>query len=286
MHAWHEKNILDKNFPLRIFCEQTFFFPHHWHPEIEILYMLDGEMEVSLNHRVYHLYKGDVFIIGSGEVHHFHRGDADGRVAVIQFGLAFFDTQWQTPGDQRFLSPLLQSSRKLGEEAREGAGGVYQKMRYILDAILAENAQRKEGYRLALKARLYDMAVVLLREMEAQRYSLAEKNRLANKLERLEKVFALVEENYDKELRLEDAAQASNYSIYHFARFFKEYTGTTFVEYLNGFRIKKAEELLCSTGEPITQIAYKAGFNSVKTFNRLFRNCSGCSPTQFKKSKI
>jgi AraC-like DNA-binding protein len=93
-----------------------------------------------------------------------------------------------------------------------------------------------------------------------------------------------VEHNYTREITLAEIAGAANFSIYHFARFFKEATGMTFIQYLNNYRISKAIRYLCSTTDPITEIAFQAGFDSIKTFNRVFKQLKGCSPTEYKKS--
>jgi len=53
---------------------------------------------------------------------------------------------------------------------------------------------------------------------------------------------------------------------------------------LSNFRITKAEWFLLSENISITDTAYKAGFNSIKTFNRVFKLKKGQSPSQFKKA--
>lgn len=45
----------------------------------------------------------------------------------------------------------------------------------------------------------------------------------------------------------------------------------TFNEYLNSVRVKKAEEYLLDVDMPVTEIAYMSGFNSIQTFNRVFK---------------
>ena len=58
----------------------------------------------------------------------------------------------------------------------------------------------------------------------------------------------------------------------------------TFVSYLNNFRITKTEWSLMGEKNSITEVAYKSGFNSVKTFNRAFKNLKGCAPMKYGKS--
>jgi len=81
---------------------------------------------------------------------------------------------------------------------------------------------------------------------------------------------------------LDDVAKITNFSVFHFSRFFKETTGITFCQYVNQYRIAKSVEYLLNTEDTITEIVFKSGFNNAKTFNRVFRQIKGCSPTDYK----
>ena len=74
------------------------------------------------------------------------------------------------------------------------------------------------------------------------------------------------------------AAQAG-LSPDHFARVFKQTTGTGVTAYVNRLRLEKAGGLLASTGRRVADIAYECGFESVPHFNRMFHRLMGMSPT-------
>jgi AraC-like DNA-binding protein len=150
--------------------------------------------------------------------------------------------------------------------------------------IIGEYNDRRDAYKIAMRARLFDILVILLREIPMQAYSTQERSRNMNRLGRLDNVFRYVEENYTSEITLGKIASVANFSEYYFTRFFKEATGMTFGYYLNNFRVEKAVELLKSEGDAITEIVFKSGFGSIKTFNRVFRQIKGCSPTAYKKA--
>lgn len=137
-----------------------------------------------------------------------------------------------------------------------------------------------------MKARLYDLVVLLIRKVPMEKRTYEDENRQIDTLNRLENVFQYVEKNYSLEISLEQAAFVAGYSIYHFTRFFKKNTGITFSQYLSNFRITKAEWELLNSNSNITEIAYKSGFNSIKTFNRVFKQVKGQAPSQYRKSKI
>lgn len=279
--AWHEKNTLEQAFPFHLWVAEASQFPHHWHEEIEIIYVIEGSYQIGLNNEVCCLNTRDILLIGSGQVHAFLNGPKPNKLAIVRFGLSLFDTYSNAMGDRKFVSPLLRDSRRL---TNNGDAQVHQKLEQQILQLLDEYVEKKEGYRLALKARLYDLVVTLLRQVPMEQYSPLEKNRQISKLERLEKVFQYVEENYERDITLSQIAQVANFSPYHFAHFFKETTGVTFGAYLSNFRVSKAEWLLLNSECPVTEIAYKSGFNSIKTFNRIFKNLKGSSPSKYKKT--
>ena len=60
----------------------------------------------------------------------------------------------------------------------------------------------------------------------------------------------------------------------------------TFPQLLNGYRVSEAEHLLCESKLAITQIAYDVGFNSLASFNRVFRDSAGCSATEYRTANM
>ena len=282
MMAMHQKNLLEPDFPFSLGITHSLEFPPHWHEEIEIIYMLDGNMQVGLNNETYILGPRDIFLIGRGNVHHFISSVEPNHSVIIQFGLSFFGSFSSIIRNAQFVSPLLEFSKKLDTNMDSCAHSAIEKQ--IL-AMIEENEVKKEGYQMALKARLFDLMVILVRQVPMQPFSSREKNHQVSRLKRLDRVLAYIDSNYDKKLTLDDVADVANYSPYHFTRFFKDTTGMTFNEYLNSVRVKIAEEHLLDEDTPITEVAYISGFNSIQTFNRVFKKSKGCTPTEYRKKK-
>ncbi|MDP4164921.1 MAG: AraC family transcriptional regulator [Bacillota bacterium] len=280
MQAWHQQNLLDPSFPFALFFSEKTQFPPHWHGEMEIVYVLEGEAKVGLNNQVYSLNQHDIFLIGSGQVHHFPLQTDACTLIFIQFGLAFFDSYSAIMSDRRLTHPLLSRSGRWGTEEAD----LHHLMENQIQAIIKEYEEKMEGYQIALKARLYDLFLLLLRHAPMERYSPEEKRNHLNRLQRLEKVFEFVEERMEARITVTDAARVANFSVFHFTRFFKAATGMTFGDYLKDFRIKKAEWYLSSTEDSITEIALKAGFNSVQSFDRVFKELRGCSPKMYRNA--
>ncbi|HAZ38221.1 MAG TPA: AraC family transcriptional regulator [Clostridiaceae bacterium] len=284
MEAWFEKNVLEPDFPFRLFInEGSCPVAHHWHNEIEIIYMIEGSVKVGVNDKMYNLMEGDILLINSGDTHCFMPEYNQSNRIVIQFNLSIFDNIDSAISDKKEIRLLFDRSKRL---SRYWDSDVKAEMEEQIKDIIREYNEKKEGYKLALKARLYDLVVLLIRKVPMEKRTYEDENRQIDTLNRLENVFQYVEKNYSLEISLEQAAFVAGYSIYHFTRFFKKNTGITFSQYLSNFRITKAEWELLNSNSNITEIAYKSGFNSIKTFNRVFKEVKGQTPSQYRKSKI
>lgn len=282
MQAWHQQNLLEPSFPFDLFYSENTQFPPHWHGEMELVYVTEGRVKIGLNSEVYTLEPRDILIIGSGEVHHFPPQTQPTKMVFIQFGLSFFDSYSTVLNDRRLTHPLLGQSGRLG--AADGNSRVHAAMENLILALIEEYRLKLEGYSLALKARLYDLFLLLLREVPMEQYSPEERRKQTNRLERLEKVFDYVESHLDGKITMAEAARVANFSVFHFTRFFKAATGMTFSDYLSNFRVKRAEWFLSSTEDSITEIALKTGFNSIQSFDRVFKELKGCSPKTYRSA--
>jgi transcriptional regulator GlxA family with amidase domain len=78
-------------------------------------------------------------------------------------------------------------------------------------------------------------------------------------------------------------ARVSGVSAPHFARSFKDAFGLPPHRYLLTRRIERAKALLRDTDQPITDIAFETGWNSLGTFGRIFRDITGESPSELRR---
>lgn len=282
MKILHEKNILNNEFPFELWVADNIEYCPHWHQGIEVVYVTEGSTKVGLNNKVYTLNHKDILVISGGDVHYFCTQNKIGKMIIFQFELSVFDIHAASINNRKFINPLI---RYKGEKVKYTNVDIHHELEKYILTLLNEYNKKLEGYQMILKARLYDLMVTLIRYLPTKQYSSMEKTKQLIRLERLEKVFLYVEKNHSKTITIEDISKIANYSPYHFTRFFKNITGMTFGQYLSSFRIKKSEQYLLNDEHSITEIVYMCGFNSVKTFNRIFKKTKGCSPTEYRKKQ-
>jgi AraC-like DNA-binding protein len=107
-------------------------------------------------------------------------------------------------------------------------------------------------------------------------------NKQSEYIEKFNAVLDYIDNHYMEDITLETVAKSAGFSKYHFTRLFKQYTETTFYDYLCYKRIKIAQDLLSRPELSITDIAYRSGFSTLSTFNRIFKKLIKCTPTEYR----
>ncbi len=125
---------------------------------------------------------------------------------------------------------------------------------------------------------------------------------MANWRQRISEIFQSLHENreYSKEIRqalqyikkhymekiaVEDVAEQLELSAGYFSRMFKQQTGTTFLKYLNNYRIEKAKTLLLTTNLKVYEVGEQVGISDYFYFTQLFRSITGTSPKKIRNEK-
>jgi AraC-like DNA-binding protein len=91
-----------------------------------------------------------------------------------------------------------------------------------------------------------------------------------------------IEAQADDQLGLNALAREAAMSPYHFLRTFAQVTGMTPHQYVLHTRLRRAARRLRASAEPVSMIAFEAGFNDLATFNRRFRRLIGMTPSAFR----
>lgn len=99
----------------------------------------------------------------------------------------------------------------------------------------------------------------------------------------LGRVLEFIHDRYAEPIALADVADHVHMSVSTFTRFFKRMTGTTFVSYLNEWRIRRACTLLAETDRRVVDVAMAVGFHNLSHFNREFKRRRGTTPSGYRK---
>lgn len=92
-----------------------------------------------------------------------------------------------------------------------------------------------------------------------------------------------IEQNYSKDIVLDEVSRYLQISPYYFSKLFKKRTGKNFIEYLTSVRIEKAKELLRNSSKSMKEICMEVGYSDANYFSRTFKKNVGLSPTEYKE---
>ena len=99
----------------------------------------------------------------------------------------------------------------------------------------------------------------------------------------INQILDFVQENFTRELSLDDVAEHVNLSAGYLSNYFKGKMGMTFVDYLTKLRIEKAKELLMHSNEKIYRIAEQVGYKNSQYFVTIFKKKTGVTPEEYRR---
>ncbi|MEO0897733.1 MAG: AraC family transcriptional regulator [Bacteroidota bacterium] len=253
--------------------EEDSFEPYwHYHPEIELTLILEGNGIRFVGDHVENYGPKDLVLVGSNLPHQWisSEGHPIHKALVIQFQQEIF----QSFPEFRELRELV-SSASLGMKFPPPDPELLSAFMKLVD----------QPPTLQISQLIH--ILYLLRQRDAQRIlsSSTQFQIKANEAEqsRINEALGYMMEQLDKPLRVADMAQKCNMVPQSFCRWFKKHTGHSFISYLNQTRIQNSCQYLIHTDLSIQEIAFKVGFENVSHFNRTFKKIQNIPPTGFRK---
>ncbi len=101
--------------------------------------------------------------------------------------------------------------------------------------------------------------------------------------ERILRVLVHIQTHLGEALSLDDLAAVARFSPYHFHRIFRGMVGESVKEHVRRLRLERAAYRLKYGGQPVTQVAFEAGYETHEAFTRAFGATFGVSPSQFRE---
>lgn len=95
-----------------------------------------------------------------------------------------------------------------------------------------------------------------------------------------------LEAHYGEPTSAAGVARMVHMSPRNLRRRFLEATGQTLSTYLTEVRLARARALLLSADEPVSQIAYRVGYEDASTFTALFKQRHGLTPSAYRKASV
>ena len=273
MRAFHEVRNYPSDFMVWQGQYKNISFIAHWHRELELIYVRAGSAEIHVTDRALHARAGDLILCDSGDVHYCDRHSSDSCFDFVLFDTGILPGRYQYGAVK---GPLL-SAEQLAQAGLDG------ELQTLLAVLESELKNRAPHYQEIVRAQLRLFWYRLRRAFPAALSETPAPGRRQATLSGLQELLTFLEEHCGEPVTLADAARRMGFSVSHFSRLFKQLTGTGFVHYVNLLRISKAAELLMTTDSRVTDVAFACGFGNVRSFNRVFHELTGYTPSDYVK---
>jgi len=252
-------------------------YPLHWHNAIEIIMPLVNDFTVTAGGHTYYLKEREIIIIPPGELHSMCAPEKGQRI-IFQCSSSVLNDFPALSAISGMFSNIMVINHLSPENQKSTA-------KKAMLEIYDEYFRKSELSEIKIYLKLISMFIGLHEVAESEKRDKmgCTSVKLDEYSERFGTVKKYIEKNYMYDISLDKLAAIAGYSKYHFSRIFKQYTGSSHIEYVNKVRIGVAQKLLLDPDISITEVAMSSGFTSITSFNRVFKEVKHCTPSEFKK---
>lgn len=242
----------------------------HAHREIELLYMIKGNLQVKVNNKIFQMKSSDFVLVNSNEFHSF-QSDEDNLFIVFHFN--YFE-----------LSSLLaQKNLLFACNSIEHDHSANQELRTVIENLLTVYMKVNHFSQVEFLEKTYKFISTLRMNYLKNQNQMMLNTSIKGQNDRLIEIIDYIQSNYREPLSLEEVASIHYLSIPYLSKFFKKQTGKTFSQYLNEIRLAHAVNELVNSDKPITRIALDNGFPNLASFNRVFNESYQLKPVEYRK---
>jgi AraC-like DNA-binding protein len=255
----------------------------HYHPEVELIYFIEGECSGVIGDGFQHFEENDLVILGANFPHvlqedrEFAKRDPECKPfgLIIQFTEDFLGRDFLT-------KPELNDVKDLLVKANRGLQFKKSIVKKIKPALL-------QMHELTETRKLLSLLNILISLAESKDYDFMTPKGYnfdhTHDEERMRCINQYVYEHFADRIAIKNVAAVANMTETSFCRYFKTRTLKNFTRFLNEVRISYSCKLLSNTNYSITEVCFESGFNELSYFTRQFTKIIKFSPQQYRKRK-
>lgn len=252
---------------------------YHFHEEYEVYYLMFGERYYFVDDKIYHIKSGDMVLINRGTLHrtanainstHYER-------ACFYFKKTFPESLGENIRNANLFACFCDSVRilRLNEEQRAF-------MDVFVKKISNECLNEPEMSRIYIEILLVELLIFINRCFSNA--VLQDKEYCNTSYKKISDIITYMNEHYMEDLTLSMLAKRFYMSVSSLTKAFKLATGFSFTQYLNNIRVRHAHNLLDQSSLTISEIAHKVGYSNLTHFERMFKELTGYTPSQYRKT--
>lgn len=286
IRCYQYSETMEENFPFKILKhKKNYKHELHSHEYMQLCYILKGRCQHTTNGVSSILVKGDFFSIPPFMEHEMNSiNDEVTELVIIDF-MPFFvndsmrsEQQIRSSLDYAYLKPFLAVKDDLFPRINLSSARQTE-VEELIGKMSKELTDREMGFQFSVKADLLKMLITVGRELERSLTS----HKAGNLGRYIYEAIDFIKENYNQPICLEDVARVTGVAPTYFSNLFRDSLNKPFIKYLNEMRIRSAMDMLKESDYNITEIGMSVGYNHLSHFNRMFKQVTGLTPTEYRK---
>lgn len=234
-------------------------FPSHLHKQIELFYIVEGSMAMTIGEHTQVLTPGMISICFPNIPH-----QLKSLTNTVTIPLIF---------DMTFVDDFSYEFLNLTPSNPFVSAAIGMTCRPLFDAMM--DCSKKEADARIVKGLIYQLLGILFSNVQLIKTE-------QNRLDVCQRIFNYIDEYFTQEITLSSLSDALGYNKYYISHIFNDRMNVSFTEYLSTRRLEYARSLLLYTNEDVTDIAFSCGFNSLRTFYRAFKARHSITPSQYR----
>lgn len=236
---------------------------------IEILYVLNGRMELILEQQQYCMEAGDFVLVNANKKY---------RIDIMDEQLlgVCFEIDYSKLIEDMCINQILFWCNTVADKDE-----MQRKLRDLMDQTLNLHFNGTNEMKIRLKSLQYELIDLLVSNFMVKTIEEHSEN-LKNEDARIFEIRNYMHANYYKQLSLKELAEELHFSQGYLSRYIKQNLGMSFLEYLNNIRLFHAVDDLLYTDKRIIEVAVDNGYPTATSFNKAFKNCYSMTPTEYR----
>ena len=275
-----EKIQYEDGLPIKVQVLKIQEYPWHMHNDIQIIYVLEGEIDLKMTYTRYYLSKNHMHFIHSDDVHGMKGLTENNLVVVLSLNMDYFSQFYPELDTQVFTT---KDSEDVATYKRQLA------MKAHIFAIISELYGEKRGYKNRIKElslELMDALYKDFRGFKVDRVNRSFEHMVSHdilQVDRVSRVVSLVYKNYPYKVSLASIAEKENINTYYLSHLFQKQIGDSFRNFVSMVRVEMSEAQLLTTDASVSQISQNVGFSNAKYYVENFKEWFGCHPKEYRQ---
>ena len=263
----------------------NFYIPPHWHDEIEIIYVLEGGFTAKIGDGTYKIRQGQSIWVNSMEIHEYSvlPNEMNTKVLHLTISPLLVGDGFQQLVKNTFRAPVLDINGAEGLDI-SAVKRVYYSFSVIVDEIQHASSAASLEADWSIRGCMLRLTALIRRSLQTDSGTSKKQLEARYAATNIYPAIEYVQQNYDKDIRVDTVAALTGYKASNFCKHFKNATSMSFHRYLKAYRISRACALLGEYSTSISRVAERVGFPEVKTFCRVFKSCIGLTPSEYRST--